>query len=1339
MAGAWIWSRATLTGACLSLGCPVALGSTSASRSRTTRWCGPSLGPPYCSTATRVRPRPASASAFPSSSRSSSHPEAGKQTYLLITPSGARVELRQTATANIYEAVDSSYLQLTENGDGTLTVRTTDGTQLAYSNLGSVFRCTKIKDRNGNFITINHNAAGNVETVVDTLGRTVTFIYAGGYLESITQTWQRETASGVFVAETKNWARFYYMDKPIQTNFPNLTLVGVPSGQTFHALTSVKLDDNSSFTFNYTTWGQVNKISHYATDDHLLNYVSYNLPADASQPQADCPRFTEQRVWAENWNGDRDGQPVAGEEAVVVYSEFNFGTGTAQATMPDGTRHKELFETSGWKKGLTTRTETFSADDLINPKKWTIMDWTQDDLGVSFLLNPRVQETHVYDSDGKHRRTRVEYTSFGLPENVFEYDADATTVLKRTHISYLAASIANGTAYTNRRIIGLPEETTRYGRVDGQEKLGSKVTVEYDLAGEFLVSAGAPTHHDSAAYGDTFLVRGNACRSMRWDVDDPEAEAKAVKSEGGYNTTGSLIFSRDALNHKTTISYADSNGGGSLAYPTKVTDAANFFSTMEYNYDLGLKTRGVDPKGAARKTLYDARGRAEKVRSEVNGAYTRFIYGPNYVESYATVNNVADEAHSLQVVDGAGRTIATAGNHPVPGSESGFSGRLVHFDVRGLAIQQSNPTETSISILGVIRPYDWQATGDDASVGWVYTKQTYDWKGRPLVTTNPSVTGDPADTTTKEATYEGCGCAGGEVVTLTDEGTPEGGVTKRRRKKIHADILGRTFKTEVFDWEGGPAYSTTVNSYNARDQVTVSSQFKGDTSGVHQETTMAYDGHGRLKTEHVPEQNVGTATTYEYFEDDTTRKITDSRGASQTFVRNSRQLVTSITYAVPAGSSIPATAPVGFGYDAGGNRLWMTDVYGQVDYEYDSLSQLRSESRTYSNTPTVNGIVRTLTYDYTLAGDLKSVKDPYNAQIDYGYDNAGRVNGVTGTPFANNVTTYASEFSYRAFNALRKVKYGNNLTLDVSYNGRLSPSQYDFHNAGGARVMGADYRYYDDGRLKYVDDLMDHRFDRLYAYDSVGSVTKSESGGQARITIDPNTTTPGGPYNHYYGHDEFGNLTSRTGSYWYRGGENYQATYLNNRNQNSGWLYDADGRVTQTVVPGTAQTFTNNYIYDAAGRRVEDATYDGDGLDLRSHVDGGYAIRSTMLGGRVVTEMNVNGGKARTNVYLGTETIAQQEVSFQGGQSITWQGRRDPLNTSITFGTPGDQKALDIQGVATDMNNQAFYNQTYSSAGSYGGMYGPASYGGGGTPGNYGGGCRMDGIERPVRLRLHLA
>ena len=77
-----------------------------------------------------------------------------------------------------------------------------------------------------------------------------------------------------------------------------------------------------------------------------------------------------------------------------------------------------------------------------------------------------------------------------------------------------------------------------------------------------------------------------------------------------------------------------------------------------------------------------------------------------------------------------------------------------------------------------------------------------------------------ADGTVKYASYDGCGCAGGEVVTLTDE--------TGREQSVYHDVLGRVGKTEILQTINSvtSVYATTANSYNARDQVTLSRQFQ---------------------------------------------------------------------------------------------------------------------------------------------------------------------------------------------------------------------------------------------------------------------------------------------------------------------------------------------------------------------------------------------------------------------------------------------------------------------------------------------------------------------------------
>jgi YD repeat-containing protein len=198
--------------------------------------------------------------------------------------------------------------------------------------------------------------------------------------------------------------------------------------------------------------------------------------------------------------------------------------------------------------------------------------------------------------------------------------------------------------------------------------------------------------------------------------------------------------------------------------------------------------------------------------------------------------------------------------------------------------------------------------------------------------------------------YEGYGCAGGLVTTLQGERVPIPGTENfaRRTQKSYADILGRMFKAETYEWNGSTVYSTVVSSFDGRDQVTRSRHYSGNTaSGTYQDTTATFDGHGRLYQSHRPEQRDSSNnlkyTTYTYNPDDSILSVEDGRGAVKNFAYNSRGLTTAITWDVPYGSGIHDPANVAFSYDNLGNRTSMTDGLGTVDYTYNSLSQLLSE------------------------------------------------------------------------------------------------------------------------------------------------------------------------------------------------------------------------------------------------------------------------------------------------------------------------------------------------------------------------------------------------------------
>ena len=167
-------------------------------------------------------PSPGFRLGFPTVQRKVFNAQTAKNAYLLITPGGRRVELRQVGTSNIYEAADSSYLQLTDNSPNLL-VRSTDGTQLSFVEINNEFRCTQIKDRNGNYITINYNALGRITTITDTLGRVITFNYdSNSNLISITQAWNGQPSH--------QWVSFGWSTRNMQYSFATDKVIGTAAG-----------------------------------------------------------------------------------------------------------------------------------------------------------------------------------------------------------------------------------------------------------------------------------------------------------------------------------------------------------------------------------------------------------------------------------------------------------------------------------------------------------------------------------------------------------------------------------------------------------------------------------------------------------------------------------------------------------------------------------------------------------------------------------------------------------------------------------------------------------------------------------------------------------------------------------------------------------------------------------------------------------------------------------------------------------------------------------------------------------------------------------------------------
>ncbi len=1239
-------------------------------------------------------------------------------TYIMVTPSGGRTEFRQVGVSEVFETADSSYLQLVASvepdpnepaEDLELTLRGTDGTQMKFAWLGGAYRCTEIKDRNGNYITVEYTEAGLLETITDTLGREVIVNYDQElYPISITQTWKTDNGSGSNV--THKWAEFSYSTVEIDTDFEELTVAGPPNEWEMKVLDKIEYPDESYTKFHYNGYAQVWKVENFAANDDLLNAVRSDLESPATD-LTDVPRFTTTWSKAANFNTDGYGVPLETQVTSTISFDESYslpGSLTGDATLievemaghPYDAVSKIYVGESGWREGLTLATEDHAAPvegGTVALQRWSWTNWTQDDEGSDEVLNPRVVETRVGDGTST-RKTQIDHLKvgetdvslFGLIDEVRVYDSDLTTVLKKQQTDYDLDS-----AYTSRRIIGLPAETRVYGYEVSSLNLMSKVTYEYD-EGDFsdtgLGQDISPVQHDSANYDDEFIVgRGNLTSMTRWSVEYPTTSGEAVTSSLKYNTAGSVVARTtpwDGTNTRTIkIGYADNwNSTGNpttYAYPTSLTDPANTASTVKYRYDIGANVEAASPApagqtyGKTTKRVFDAVGRLQKHSVYVNTAeqaYTRYEYPANGVQSkvYRTLVDTnangpdgADEVLSESWADGAGRTRRSRVPHTFDGGgdTETWAGTITEYDILGRVARQSVPTEVDGS---------WEPDGDDTAFLW--THQKYDWMGRVI----RKIATDGADSPTLNdsdvlISYAGCGCAGGMVTTVEGERVPIPGTENfaRRKQKVYQDILGRTWKTEAYEWDGTTVYATAVNTFNGKDQVTRTREFAGSASSeTFQDTTATFDGHGRLKTSHRPEQRSGETlkyTTYNYNPDDSILNITDGRGVVTNYIYNSRGLVEEMTWEVGE-TGVTDAHDVEFGYDALGNRTSMTDGLGTVAYEYDPLSRMTAETRDFTDTlaNAPNGVFR-LEYTYTQGGQLKSLKDPYGEQINYAHDKLSRLSTVTGSSFGG-VTSYASSPHYRAWGGLRGVEYGNGMQMAVEYNNRLQPESFLVNETGepSNKLFDRSYEYYADGRLKLADEdsnAYSQRFDRLFTYDQMGRVKDAKSGIEAHGQTQTEPIFL--PYRQSYYHNAFGNVTGRDSTLWDYTEGDWDFSYTVTNNRVAGYGYDADGRQVSgdgiafeydstggMIETGRAMSYETEMFRDGAGREAKRSNRVWDGEeDEWGEWKTTYSLYSSVLG-RVVSEAVETGAKRRTFVVAGGQEIARQAYSEESEQVV---------------------------------------------------------------------------------------
>jgi hypothetical protein len=197
-------------------------------------------------------------------------------------------------------------------------------------------------------------------------------------------------------------------------------------------------------------------------------------------------------------------------------------------------------------------------------------------------------------------------------------------------------------------------------------------------------------------------------------------------------------------------------------------------------------------------------------------------------------------------------------------------------------------------------------------------------------------------------------------------------------------------------------------------------------------------------------------------------------------------------------------------------------------------------------------------------------------------------------------------------------------------------------------------------------------------------------------------------------YNEFNNVVSSSYLYWQGGNSNvsFNATYQNNRvtsstdaGQSQTWNYDAMGNRTSLMQNGNA---IETIAINALGRAAN-APLDGEGQPIKVVND--FYIRSTVLGGAIVTQLDSSGVKNKGRVIDDGNLLAEQIVSASGN-TVQWH-HRDPLNLVARDTEPGQLKrktfAINPVGAQIESTEGVSTGQYYACL--YGGQNNPGCTG----------------------------
>ena len=530
------------------------------------------------------------------------------------------------------------------------------------------------------------------------------------------------------------------------------------------------------------------------------------------------------------------------------------------------------------------------------------------------------------------------------------------------------------------------------------------------------------------------------------------------------------------------------------------------------------------------------------------------------------------------------------------------------------------------------------------------------------------------------------------------------------------DNAGDITKTQILDASGNVNYSHS-DLYDSLGRL------YQDIGAVNQTATDTRDAHNNLTSYDGPRTDVADITTYGYDALNRLIKVTAADGGVTQYGYDGLDQLTAVTNSITATTTQTTqytkdafgdvlttvsadTGTTTYTYDKDGNVLTKKDAQGNVTtYQYDALNRLISKSSSLTGTPTytysyddcgtysigklcwidINGnLDNYFTYDsqerlqtrlnnakgyfnyssytYRPGGQVASITYSTNGVVNYQYDGAGRVDGVTYTP-PNSTTpiVLASNFTYHPLAGPESFTFGNGENYWMGLDNDYRPGF----------VVNGPYEklpnYDPSGDVTSLGDI--NNTTQTFTYDAVGRLltatnTNSQSYGSLAYTYDLN-----------------GNRTSAT-----QNGTTIPYTYSP---AGSNWLYQAGGEYrlkgpNGNTVYGTTPGFLGYDGYERLNQSSNQSTtygYDGLGERLQKTVNGAVTRFGYDPQGRLIYEQDPAGnthvyvwmdGKLLARIdngttiyYIHTDALGTVHAMTDASGNVVWRARYTPFGQAI--------------------------------------------------------------------------